>query len=174
MKFSFLEAGISHYLDSSNTPEESEKKSVQTEWKNINSCIIGTLGRHIAPALAEELREDMSATEAWSLLKKRTQQDGIFAKLNTMHVAICTKFSHNMPTIDTLSELKSLLACIYKGRQAPTQEEWSIVLMLNALEGSDSPWKSEYTISECKNHPQSKRSIQYHCFFRLRAQMEDQ
>ena len=128
MKFSFLEAGITHYLDGSNAPNEYDKKSVQTEWKIINSHIIGTLGRHIAPALAEELREDMSATEAWSLLKKRTQQDGIFANLNAMHVTIPIKFSHNTLTIDTLSELKNLLACIYKGGQAPTQEEWSIVL----------------------------------------------
>jgi len=78
----------------------------------------------------------MSSTEAWSLLKKRTQQDSIFAKLNAMHIAIHTKFSHNTLTIDTLSELKNLLACIYEGGQAPTQEEWSIVLMLNAFEGS--------------------------------------
>jgi len=50
-----------------------------------------------------------------------------------MHVALRTKFSHSTPTIDTLSKLKNLLANIYEGREAPTQEEWSIVLMLNAL-----------------------------------------
>ena len=73
MKFSFLEAGIAHYLNGSNAPDESNKKSVQTKWKIINSHIIGTLGRHVAPALAEELGEDMSATEAWSLLKHMLQ-----------------------------------------------------------------------------------------------------
>jgi len=95
------------------------------------------LGRHITPSLSKELEEDMSTTEAWLLLKKRTQQDGIFAKLNAMHVALHTKFSHNMPTIDTLSKLKNLLTSIYEGGEAPTQEEWSIVLILNVLEGSD-------------------------------------
>ena len=94
--------------------------SIHAQWKAINSCIIGTLGRHVTPSLSQELEEDMSATEAWLLLKKRTQQDGIFAKLNAMHVALCTKFSHNTLTIDTLSKLKNLLTSIYKGREAPT------------------------------------------------------
>src|SRR5882724_9735090 len=137
MKFSFLEAGLAQYLNGSNAPVESDKVSVHAQWKAINLHIIGMLGRHITPSLAQELEEDMSAVEAWLLLKKRTQQDGIFAKLNAMHVALHTKFSHNMPTIDTLSELKNLLTSIYEGREAHTQEEWSIVLMLNTLKGSD-------------------------------------
>jgi len=93
----------------------------------------------------------MSTTEAWLLLKKRTQQDGIFAKLNSMHVALCTKFSHNTPTIDTLRELKNLLASIYKGGKAPTREEWSIVLMLNALEDSDYDPLCAHLIAQFQN-----------------------
>jgi len=120
MKFSFLEAGLAQYLDGSNAPLESDKASTHAQWKSINSHIIGTLGRHVAPSLAQELEEDMSTAEAWLLLKKRTQQDGILAKLNSMHVALCTKFSHSTPTIDTLSELKNLLASIYEGGEAPT------------------------------------------------------
>jgi len=50
--------------------------------------IIGTLGRNVVPALAKELDEDISATEAWQLLKKRTQQDSIFAKLNSNHAQL--------------------------------------------------------------------------------------
>ena len=119
MKFSFLEAGLTQYLDSSNAPVKSDKTSMHAQWKAINSCIIGTLGRHVTPALGQELEEDMSAPEAWLLLKKRTQQ-GIFAKLNAMHISLHTKFSHNMPTIDTLSKLKNLLVSLYKGREAPT------------------------------------------------------
>ena len=77
------------------------------------------LGRHITPSLSKELEEDMSTTEAWLLLKKRTQQDGIFAKLNAMHVALHTKFSHNMPTIDTLSELKTSSQAYMKAERLP-------------------------------------------------------
>src|SRR5882672_3450702 len=137
VKFSFLEAGTAHYLDQSYVPTEGDTKKTHSNWKAINSRIIGTLGRHIVPALAQELDEDMFAAEAWKLLKKRAQQDGIFAKLNAMHNALRTKFSFSMPTIDTLGELKNLLASIYKGGKAPTHDEWSIVLMLNALKGSD-------------------------------------
>jgi len=84
----------------------SDKKSLQGEWKIINSCIIGTLERHIAPDLAQELDEGITTAEAWSLLKKQAQQDSIFSKLNAMHVVLHTKFSHSIPTIDKLSELK--------------------------------------------------------------------
>jgi len=120
MKFSFLEASLTQYLDGSNAPLKSDKASMHSQWKAINLQIFGMLGRHVTPSLAQELEEDMSAAEAWLLLKKRTQQDSIFAKLNAMHVSLCTKFSHNMPTIDTLSELKNLLASIYEGGEAPT------------------------------------------------------
>src|SRR5882672_10190485 len=137
VKFSFLEAGIAHYLDESYAPTEGDMKKPHSNWKAINSCIIGTLGRHITPALTQELEEDMSTTEAWKLLNKRTQQDRIFAKLNTMHNTLHTKFSFGMPTIDTLGELKNLLENIYQGGQAPTFNEWSIILMLNVLEGSN-------------------------------------
>src|SRR5882672_9210871 len=131
VKFYFLEAGIVHYLDESYVPTKGDTKKTHSDWKAINSHIIGTLGRHIMPALAQELDEDMSATEAWKLLKKRTQQDGIFAKLNTMHNTLCTKFSFSMPTIDAFGELKNLLVSICEGGKAPTSDEWSIVLMLN-------------------------------------------
>jgi len=68
-----------------------------------------------------------------------------------MHVALHTKFSHQMPTIDTVSELKNLLTSIYKGVQAPTWEEWSIVLMLNALEGSDYNSLCTHLIAQFQN-----------------------
>src|SRR5882724_6184572 len=124
---------------------------MHAQWKSINSHIIGMLGRHVTPSLAQELDEDISTAEAWLLLKKRTQQDGIFAKLNAMHVSLCTKFSHNTLTIDTLSELKNLLESVYEGGQAPTQDEWSIVLMLNALEGSDYNSLHTHLITQFQN-----------------------
>src|SRR6266481_7859961 len=79
----------------------------------------------------------MSAADAWTLLRKRTQQDGIFAKLNSMHNTLRTRFSHATSNITTLGELDSLLASVYEGGTTPTRNEWSIVLMLNALEGTD-------------------------------------
>src|SRR5882724_4139286 len=120
MKFSFLEASLTQYLNGKNAPVKSDKVSMHAQWKAINLHIIGTLGRHITPTLSQELEEDMSTAEAWLLLKKRTQQDSIFAKLNAMHVARHTKFSHNMLIIDTVSKLKNLLASIYECREAPT------------------------------------------------------
>src|SRR5882724_3962333 len=109
------------------------------------------LGRHVTPSLSQDLEEDMSTTEPWLLLKKRTQQDSIFAKLNAMHVALHTKFSHNTLIIDTLSKFKNLLTSIYKGGEAPTQEEWSIVLMLNVLKGLDYDSLHTHLIAQFQN-----------------------
>src|SRR5882672_3056687 len=121
IKFSFLEAGLAQYLDGSNAPDASDSKVKQNEWKLINSRIIGTLGRNVAPSLAQELDESMTAAEAWLLLKKRTQQDGIFSKLNAMHCALRIKFTHGMPTIDTLGELNNLIVSIYFNGKATTE-----------------------------------------------------
>jgi len=52
MKFSFLEAGLTQYIDGSDAPVESDKVSTHAQWKAINLCIIGMLGRHITPAQA--------------------------------------------------------------------------------------------------------------------------
>src|SRR5882672_8703196 len=120
IKFSFLEAGLAQYLDSSNTPSESESKAKLAEWKFMNSHIIGMLWRNVTPSLAQELDKDMMAANAWWLLKKRTQQDDIFAKLNTMHCALHLKFTHGTPTIDTLGKLNNLIVNIFEGGQAPT------------------------------------------------------
>ena len=54
-----------------------------------------------------------------------------------MHKALRIKFSFNAPTLDTLTEIKNLTTSIYKGGRAPTCEEWSIILMLNALEDTN-------------------------------------
>ena len=81
----------------------------------INSQIIGTLAKHVSPTLKQELEEDMLAADAWRMLKSRTHQEGIFVKLNTMHTALRSKFSFSMPTLDTLTEIKNLMASIYEG-----------------------------------------------------------
>ena len=115
VRFCFLEAGFIHYLDGTNAPDEGNSKKVQTEWCIINSRIIGTLAKHISPALKQELEEDMLAADAWRMLKSRTHQEGIFAKLNSMHKALHTKFSFNTPNLDTLAEVKNLSTSIYEG-----------------------------------------------------------
>ena len=113
--FCCLEAGFVHYLNGMNAPDKGDSKKVQTEWCIINSGIIGTLAKHVSPALKQELEEDMLAADAWRMLKSRTHQEGIFAKLNSMHKALCTKFSFNTPTLDTLTEIKNLSTSIYEG-----------------------------------------------------------
>jgi hypothetical protein len=60
------------------------------------------LGRIIDNSLAQELSTDMSAAQAWLLLKKRTRQDGMVVKLNAMRAAITMNFSSSKPTNATI------------------------------------------------------------------------
>ena len=103
----------------------------------------------------------MLATDAWRMLKSRTHWEGIFAKLNSMHKALCTKFSFNTPTMDTLAEIKNLTTSIYEGGRAPTREEWSIVLMLNALEDTDyEPLRIQLLVHfQDKSHTPTQKSM---------------
>ncbi len=88
MMFSFMQAGLADYLDGENGPPESSTQKQKQEWLAINSRIIGTFGLHTTKHLAQLLQMDMTAAEAWTLLKKKTQADGIMAKLNAMQAAI--------------------------------------------------------------------------------------
>jgi hypothetical protein len=74
IQFSFAEAGLLGYLDSTiEAPKADGKKLV--DWKEYNCRIIGRLGR-IVDALAQELEMDMTAVDAWKLLERRTHQEG--------------------------------------------------------------------------------------------------
>jgi hypothetical protein len=92
----------------------------------------------------------MTAANAWLLLKKRMRQDGMVAKLNTMRAAITTKFSPTMPANATIGEIRDLLASIFEGGD-PTREEWSIILMLNALDSTDLDWLRKNLITRFTN-----------------------
>jgi len=87
----------------------------------------------------QELVLDMSVLNAWKLLKKRSQQDGMVAKLNAMWAAITTKFSSSKATNTMIGDIRDLIMAIFEG-DPPTREDWMIILMLNALEGTNLDW----------------------------------
>ena len=88
MMFLFMQAGLMDYLDGKNEPPELSTQKQKQEWLAINSHIIGTFGLHVTKSLAQLLQMDMTAAEMWILLKKKTQADGIMAKLNAMQAAM--------------------------------------------------------------------------------------
>ena len=151
IEFAFLEAGMADYLDGSNEPADTDSKKVHAEWKSINSRIIGTLGKHVSRPLAQDLWADMPTAIAWAMLKKKTQQDGIFAKLEAMRIAMRTRFSYATPTTSTASDISISLARIFDGDQAPTREEWSIVLLLSTLDDTDYEWLRLSLVSQFVN-----------------------
>ena len=102
----------------------------------------------------------MLAADAWVLLKRRTSQGGIIAKLNAMRVAITTKFSKAKET--NISELRDHLTSIFETGVTPTQDEWFIVLMLNSLDGKGYDWLRKTLVTQFTNSkttPTSKEII---------------
>ena len=81
--FAFLEAGLVGYLDGSLKAPMDPKDN--PGWLAYNARIIGTLGCLVDDSLAQELLPDMLAADAWVLLKQRTSQGGIIAKLNATY-----------------------------------------------------------------------------------------
>jgi hypothetical protein len=118
--------------------------------------------KNVDDSLAQELAPDMSALDAWKLLKKRTQQDGMVAKLNAMRAAITTKFSSSKATNATIGDIRDLITAIFKG-DPPMKEDWTIILMLNALEGTDLDWLRKNLITQfisSKTRPTEKEVIE--------------
>ena len=158
--FAFLEAGLVGYLDGSLKAPTDPKDN--PDWLAYNSRIIGTLGRLVDDSLAQELLPDMLAADAWVLLKRRTSQGGIIAKLNAMRAAITTKFSKAKETNITISELRDHLTSIFETGVAPTQDEWFIVLMLNSLDGTEYDWLRKTLVTQFTNSkttPTSKEIV---------------
>jgi len=108
-----MEAGLVGYLDGSiMAPSVNADLKEKNEWLQYNSCIIGTLGYIVDDSLAQELTPTMLASEAWAIVKKRTSQSGIIAKLNSMQAAITTKFSKAKEMNTTIGELCDHLAAV--------------------------------------------------------------
>src|SRR6266481_1543276 len=75
----------------------------------------------------------------------------MFAKLNAMQAAIHVKFSFGTAPSSTLGEIDNLLVRVYKGGTSPMQEEWSMVLKLNALEDTDYNFVQTQILSQFMN-----------------------
>jgi hypothetical protein len=162
VQFSFAEGGYLGYLDGTTEAPDADGKKLM-EWKEYNRRIIGTLGQIIDDLLAQELEMDMTAADAWRLLKKRTHQDGMVAKLNAMQTAIKTKFSPSKSMTVTIAEIRDLLSSIYEGGVAPTREDWFIVLMLNSLDGTEYDWVRKSLVTQfasAKTAPSEKVVIE--------------
>jgi hypothetical protein len=71
-------------------------------------------------------------------------------KLNAMRATITMKFTSSKPTNAIIGDIHNLLTTIFKG-EAPTREEWSIVLMLNALNRTDFNWLRKNLIMQFSN-----------------------
>ncbi|KAF8592795.1 hypothetical protein K439DRAFT_1610193 [Ramaria rubella] len=121
------------YMDGTST-KPTEKAEAQ-EWLEINDQIVGALGTVVDPSLQHELESITEALTTWKRLQDKTQSTGIIARLKSMQAAIRNRVSPDTPFSTTITKIRDALA-IFNGTP-PTNEEWLIMLLLNALSDGD-------------------------------------
>ncbi|KAF8583293.1 hypothetical protein K439DRAFT_1617606 [Ramaria rubella] len=125
------------YIDPS-TPIPTDKDE-KTKWHEIHDQLVGALGTIIDPSLQRELESITEAPKAWSKLKEKTHSHRIIAKLESLSTTIRTRFSADIPFSKTIMEIRDAVAAVFKGT-VPTEDEWSIILLLNALSDGQYDW----------------------------------
>lgn len=154
MEFTFMEAGIMDYIDGTYHIPIDEKMT--PAWKSINSRIVGTLGKHVEDSLKGLLTSSMLTREAWGLLKLRTQQGGLLAKMSAITTAICSRFDDMQRTNVTIAEIDNAIVSIYEGGIPPTQDKFTILVYMNALRDTDLDWVRKNLLTLIGN---SKKTI---------------
>ncbi|KAF8576017.1 hypothetical protein K439DRAFT_1623161 [Ramaria rubella] len=112
---------------------------LQDNWKEINAQIVGVLGTIVDPSLQRELVTITTAADAWRKLKEKTQSKGIIAKLENMQAAIRARFTPGIPFNTTITNIQDWLGEIFDPDPSK-QEEWLIILLLNALSDGEFDW----------------------------------
>jgi hypothetical protein len=108
-------------------------------WASANDCIVGALCGVIEDSLVQEVEKLTTTKEAWMYLKSKTHQGGIISKLTALQDAICTRITSAASINPTLADIKEEIANVYD-KGAPTREEWTIVILLQALADGKFDW----------------------------------
>ena len=98
----------------------------------INDHIVGALCGIVEDALLQDLERLTMEKVAWLYLKQETHQGGIALKLTALQSAIHTRFSTVTSIIATITDIRDLMTIVYD-KGAPTQEEWTTIILLQAL-----------------------------------------
>jgi hypothetical protein len=105
----------------------------------VNDRIVGALCGVIEDSLVQEVEKLTATKDAWSYLKSKTHQGGITSKLTTLQSAIHTRITSTTSINPTLANIKDLIANVYE-EGVPTREEWTIIILLQALAASKFNW----------------------------------
>ncbi|KAF8586769.1 hypothetical protein K439DRAFT_1614858 [Ramaria rubella] len=114
-------------------------KDEKAKWHEIHDQLVGVLGTIVDPLLQRELELITEAPKAWSELKDKTHSHGIITRLESISTAIRTRFSADIPFSKTITDIQDAVTTVFEGT-APTEDEWSIILLLNALSDGQYDW----------------------------------
>jgi hypothetical protein len=126
------------YIDGPSS--ESPKNATElAAWTVVNDCIIGVLCGVIEDFLVQEVEKLTAAKDAWTYLKSKTHQGGIISKLTALQSAIRTHITSTTSINPMLADIKDLIANVYD-EGTPMREEWTIVILLQALADGEFNW----------------------------------
>jgi len=120
------------------------------EWSMANDRIVGALCGIVDDMLLQELEKLTMAKVAWQYLKQKMHQARIISKLTALQNAIRTRFTTATSILPTIAEIKDLMANIYD-EGAPTQEEWTLVILLQALADGKYEWLHKQFVTMLMN-----------------------
>ena len=109
-----------------------------------NDWIIGALCQVVDNSLAQEIKNLMSAHDAWETLKSKTYQNGTISKFNALQNAMRTHFTTSDIVNAMLADIRDLTEIIYD--KTPTKDEMLITLCLHAMADGDFDWLQKILI----------------------------
>ncbi|KAF8585225.1 hypothetical protein K439DRAFT_1616158 [Ramaria rubella] len=136
------------YVDGTYPKPDDTKK--HKAWHETNDQIISALGTIVSPPLQRELQTIKIVKDTWERLKAKTYPKGIISKLDNMQSVIRNRFSSSVPFSTTITQIRDAIAAVHKPN-APTQDEWLIICLLNALSDSEYDWLRKQMLSFMTN-----------------------
>jgi hypothetical protein len=130
--------GTWSYIDgpSSEPPKNATELAA---WTVMNDRIVGALCGIIEDSLVQEVEKLTAAKDTWTYLKLKTHQGGIISKLTALQSAIRTRITSAASINPTLADIKDLITNVYD-EGTPTREEWTIIILLQALADGEFDW----------------------------------
>ncbi len=120
------------------------------DWHVVNDCIIGALCGIVEDVLLQDLEKLTTAKAAWTYLKWKTHQGGIVSKLTALQGAVRTRYTTPTSILSTIAEIRDLMTTVYD-EGAPTQEEWTTVILLQALADGEFEWLHKQFVTSLTN-----------------------
>ncbi|KAJ6493099.1 hypothetical protein C8R45DRAFT_1212580, partial [Mycena sanguinolenta] len=122
-------------LDASTPPVLVNNPRWET-WIDENLIVLSCIRLRIGDTDQRLIKADEIASEAWAKLKAAQLPSGTLSQLTILQQALAIRFSRDVRLANTSDKLQVHIDAFFAIRP-PTQDEWTSILYLNAMAGSE-------------------------------------